>query len=207
MRQEPVASFAEQSLEAGLQATRGEQMFRLLVDGIAAQVSTMSATGELEFVNQQVLDYFGRSFEELQDWRHSNAIHPDDLPRVAATLADCLQTGEPYEHEKRLRRFDGVYHWFRAHGRPARDAQGRIIRWYMVLTDIEERKKAEEKLAEQQKELRQILDLAPQMVAVFGPGRERLYANSVCSPTSERPSRSGSGSPLDLSYTLTMPIV
>jgi len=179
MRQEPVASFAEQSLEAGLQATRGEEMFRLLVDGIAAQVSTMSATGELEFVNQQVLDYFGRSFEELQDWRHSNAIHPDDLPRVAATLADCLQTGHPYEHEKRLRRFDGVYHWFRAHGRPARDAQGRIIRWYMVLTDIEERKKAEEKLAEQQKERRQILDLAPQMVAVFGPGRERLYANSI----------------------------
>ena len=179
MRQEPVASFAEQSLEAGVQAIRGEAMFRLLVDGVAAQVSTMSATGELEFVNQQVLDYFGRSLEELQDWRHSNAIHPDDLPRVTAALAECLQTGQPYEHEKRLRRFDGVYHWFRAHGRPARDAQGRIIRWYVILTDIEERKKAEEKLAEQQKELQQILDLAPQMVAVFGPGRERLYANSV----------------------------
>jgi formate hydrogenlyase transcriptional activator len=156
-----------------------EERFRPLVDGMAAQVSIMTVTGELEFVNRQVLDYFGKSLEELQDWRHTDSIHPEDLPRVAAALAECLQTGRPYEHEKRLRRFDGVYHWFRAHGRPARDAQGRIIRWYIVLTDIEERKKAEEKLAEQQKEFRQILDLAPQMVAVFGPKRERLYANSV----------------------------
>ena len=156
-----------------------EERFRLLVDGIAAQVSTMTVTGELEFVNRQVLDYFGKTLEELQDWRHTDSIHPEDLPRVAAALAECLQTGRPYEHEKRLRRFDGVYHWFRAHGRPARDAQGRIIRWYIVLTDIEERKKAEDKLEEQQEEFRQILDLAPQMVAVFGPRRERLYANSV----------------------------
>ena len=162
------------------QALRGsEERFRLLVDGIAAQVSTMSVTGELEFVNQQVLDYFGKSLEELKGWRQTDSIHPDDLPRMTAELAHSLKTGNPYEQEKRLRRFDGVYHWFRAHGRPARDAQGRIIRWYIVLTDIEERKKAEGKLEEQQKELRQILDLAPQMVAVFGPQRERLYANSV----------------------------
>jgi PAS domain S-box-containing protein len=156
-----------------------EERFRLLVDGVAAQVSIMTVTGELEFVNQQVLDYFGKPLEELQAWRQTDAIHPDDLPHAAAALAHCLQTGQPYEHEKRLRRFDGVYHWFRAHGRPARDAQGRIIWWYMVLTDIEERKKAEEKLEAQQKEFRQILDLAPQMVAVFGPKGERLYANSV----------------------------
>ena len=156
-----------------------EERFRPLVDGLAAQVSIMTVTGELEFVNRQVLDYFGKSLEELQDWRHTDSIHPEDLPRVAAALAECLQTGRPYEHEKRLRRFDGVYHWFRAHGRPARDSEGRIIRWYVVLTDIEERKNAEEKLEEQQKEFRQILDLAPQMVAVLGPKRERLYANSV----------------------------
>src|ERR1700722_5490285 len=156
-----------------------EESFRLLLDGIAAQVSTMTVTGELEFVNQQVLDYFGQPLEKLKGWRHTDAIHPDDRPRVAAALADCLKSGNPYEHEKRLRRFDGVYHWFRAHGRPARDAQGRIVRWYVVLTDIEERKKAEDKLEEQRQELRQMLDLAPQMMAVFGPRRERLYANSV----------------------------
>jgi PAS domain S-box-containing protein len=158
---------------------RSEEKFRLLVDGIAAQVSTMTPAGELEFVNQQVLDYFGKTSEELKDWRSTDSIHPDDLAQVVAAWADCRETGRTYDIEKRLRRFDGVYHWFRARGRPARDAQGRIVRWYLVLTDIEERKRAEEKLEEQQKELRQVLDLAPQMVAVFGPERERLYANSV----------------------------
>jgi PAS domain S-box-containing protein len=158
---------------------RSEEKFRLLVDGIAAQVSTMSTAGELEFVNQQVLDYFGRTSEDLKDWRSADSIHPDDLPAVLAEWRDCQQTGRPYDIEKRIRRFDGMYHWYRARGRAARDAQGRIIRWYMVLSDIEDRKKAEEKLAEQQKEFQQILDLTPQIVAMFGPRQERLYANSV----------------------------
>jgi PAS domain S-box-containing protein len=158
---------------------RSEEKFRLLVDGIAAQVSTMTTAGELEFVNQQVLDYFGKTSEELKDWRSTDSIHPEELPAVLAEWADCQKTGRPYDIEKRIRRFDGIYHWFRARGRPARDAQGRIIRWYMVLSDIEDRKRAEERLEEQQNELRQVLDLAPQLVAVFGPKRERLYANSV----------------------------
>ena len=58
-----------------------EERFRLLVDGIAAQVSTLTPTGELEFVNREVLDYFGKSLEELQAWRSTDSIHPDDLPR------------------------------------------------------------------------------------------------------------------------------
>jgi PAS domain S-box-containing protein len=158
---------------------RSEEKFRALIDGIAAQVCTMTAAGDLEFVNQQMLDYFGKTAEQLKDWRISDAIHPDDLAGVVAAWADCVNTGRPYEIEQRLRRFDGMYRWFRTRGRPRRDMHGRIIRWYQVLTDIEEHKRAEERLEEQQKELQQVLDLAPQMVAVFGPERERLFANSV----------------------------
>ena len=155
-----------------------EEKFKLLVDGIAAQVSTLTPAGELEFVNQQVLDYFGKTWEELRDWRSADSIHPDDLPAVLAELADCLQSGRPYEMEKRLRRADGVYKWFRARGRPARDAQGRIIRWYLVLSDIEDRKRAEQRLEEQQRELQQVLDLVPQLVSVNEePGQRRFFAN------------------------------
>jgi PAS domain S-box-containing protein len=158
---------------------KSEEMLRRLVDGIAAQVSTVTPAGKLEFVNQQVLDYFGKTGEELTGCTPTDGVHPDDLAAVVAARTDCLETGRPYDIEKRLRRFDGVYRWFRARGRPARDAQGRIIRWYVVLTDIEDLKRAEERLEEKQKELQQVLDMAPQLVAVFGPERERLYANSV----------------------------
>jgi formate hydrogenlyase transcriptional activator len=158
---------------------RSEEKFRLLVDSIAALIVTIAADGGLEFANQQTMDYFGKSPEELIGWCTSHASHPDDLERTAAVWADSVKTGHPYEVDQRLRRADGVYRWFRARGRPLRDAQGHIRRWYVVFTDIDESRKTEEKLKEQEKGLRQVLDLAPQMVAVFGPKRERLYANRV----------------------------
>jgi PAS domain S-box-containing protein len=157
---------------------KSEEKFRLVVDGIDAQVAATTADGELEFVNQQCLDYFGKTQEELKGWRTSDALHPDDRSRVVAAWARAVEAGSPYDIEVRHRRFDGVYRWFRVRGRPSRDAHGRTVRWYMVLTDIEEAKKAEAKLAEQEGELRQVLDLAPQLIAVLGPNRERLYANS-----------------------------
>ena len=158
---------------------KSDEKFRLVVDGIGALVVTMTAEGEVQFVNQQTLDYFGKSLEELQGWRTNDAIHPDDFASAASAWANAIETGLPYDVDHRLRAADGVYRWFHAHGRPSRDAQGHITRWYVVVTDIDESKKLEEKLKEQEKELRQVLDLAPQMVAVFGPARERIYANGV----------------------------
>jgi PAS domain S-box-containing protein len=158
---------------------KSEEALRLVVNGIGALITTYTAGGELEFVNQQVLDFFGMTLEELKDWRNNNNIHPDDLDRVAEAWTDSVQTGRPYDDIHRYRRSDGVYRWFRAHGRPSLGGEGRVIRWYVLLTDIDESQRAKQKLEEREKELRQVLDLAPQMVAVFGANRERLYANSV----------------------------
>lgn len=158
---------------------KSEETLRLLVDGVAALLTAMTPEGELEFVNKQAIDYLGKPLEVLRDWRNNTTIHPDDLGRVDARWMDCVRTGRPYDEVHRLRRFDGVYRWFRARGRPSCNSQGRIVRWYVVLTDIDESERAKEKLKEQENELRQVLDLAPQMIAVFGPRRERLYANRV----------------------------
>ena len=157
---------------------KNEEALRLLVNGIGALITTYTADGELEFVNQQVLDFFGKTLEEMKDWRNNDTIHPDDLGRIVARWAHSLATGSPYDDIHRYRRFDGTYRWFSSCGRASRDGAGRVIRWYVLLTDIDDSKKAEEKLAEQEKELRQILDLTPQLVAMLGPNLERLYANS-----------------------------
>src|SRR5258708_20865672 len=62
---------------------------------------------------------------------------------------------------------------------PLRDANGNIVRWYGSSLDIDEHKTAEGKIREQEAELRQIVDLVPQLVSVLGPGGERLYTNRI----------------------------
>jgi PAS domain S-box-containing protein len=158
---------------------KSEETLRLVINGIGALVTTYTADGELDFVNQQVLDFFGMTLEELKDWKNNDYIHPDDRGRIVARWTHSVQTGLPYDDIHRYRQSDGVYRWFRTHGRPSYDSQGHVTRWYVLLTDIDESQKTKQRLEEQEKELRQVLDLAPQMVAVLGPGRERLYANSI----------------------------
>jgi PAS domain S-box-containing protein len=156
---------------------QSEERFRLVVESIPGLVVTKTLEGELEFVNRRAVDYFGRTLEQLKGWRTSDAVHPDDLANAVAVWRDSIEKGISYDVDHRLRRSDGVYRWFHVCGRPLRDAQGLIVRWYALLTDIDDRKKAEQKLEEQEMELRQVLDFTPQVIAVFGPRRERLFTN------------------------------
>jgi PAS domain S-box-containing protein len=122
---------------------QSEMRAHLMVDSIDGQIMTATPKGEVEFVNQQVLDYFGKGLEELKDWRTNDAIHPEDFPRALALWAHSVETGDPYEFDERLRRADGAYRWFRVRGRCVRDPQGHVVRWYVLLTDIDEGKRAE----------------------------------------------------------------
>ena len=124
----------------------GEKSLRLLVDGIGGLVAIMSPDGEVEFINNQGLEYFGKTLEDLKGWTTSDAVHPDDLPRAVADWMHSVKTGEPYDVDNRLRGADGVYRWFHSRGLSLRDADGRIVRWYVLLTDIDERRRTEERL-------------------------------------------------------------
>src|SRR5580693_3016323 len=127
---------------------------RLILHSIPGLVCTMSPTGEVDRFNPQILDYFGKTAEELRGWATSDAVHPDDLPRVVAAFAHSITTGTPYDIEHRCRRADGVYRWFQARALPVRDTGGRITGWYVLLTDIEDRKRAEDAIRASEQELR-----------------------------------------------------
>jgi formate hydrogenlyase transcriptional activator len=156
-----------------------EQNFRLIVNSIPGLVCTLTPSGEIEFVNDQTLEYLGKPLDELKNWALSDAVYRDDLPEVIATLKTSIETGQPSDVELRLRRADGIYRWFLLRRLPQRDNHGPIIRWYTLLTDIEDRKQAEDKIRRSETELRQILNLAPQYVVVLTPDRTRLYANQM----------------------------
>jgi len=133
-----------------------EQSLRLILDGIAGLVAIMSATGEVEAVNRQVLDYFGKSIEQVKGWSTSDAVHPEDLPDVISAWMHSIETVSLYDVDHRLRRADGVYRWFHARGLPLCDAEGRVLRWYVLLTDIDDRKRTEEELRIAQSELARV---------------------------------------------------
>jgi len=121
-----------------------EHNLRLIVDGIPGLVSLLTPAGEVELVNPQLVEYCGRTLEELRLWGTGDTVHAEDLPRVVQVFARSITSGNPYDFETRLRRFDGVYRWFQVRGLPVRDADGRILRWCSLLTDIDERKRAED---------------------------------------------------------------
>jgi PAS domain S-box-containing protein len=123
-----------------------EAQLRLTVDTIPGLVCTMSMAGEVTTLNKQLLDYFGKTSEELQNWRMTDAVHPDDLPRVIAAWDLSIRTGNPYEVEHRCRRSDGVYRWFQVRALPVHDKNDQNAGWYVLLTDIDDRKRAEEQL-------------------------------------------------------------
>ena len=154
-----------------------EETFQLIVETIPGLIAVTTPTGEIEHVNGQVLEYFGRTLEELKNWGSTDVVHPDDLPRFRLAWQQAIETGLPCEGEQRLRRFDGQYRWFQSRGLPLRDVDGRIVRWYHLLTDIDERKRAEERIQASESEYRRIMDAIPQLISALSPDGRVLHQN------------------------------
>ena len=137
------ASQAAVGLQQAWLASEQERASRLIVDNIPGLVALLAADGGVEFVSHQISEYSGSTLEELKRWGTTNIVHPDDLPHVTEVFTRSIASGSPYEIVQRLRRSDGVYRWFQNSGFPLRNANGHIVRWCVLLTDIDDRKRAE----------------------------------------------------------------
>jgi PAS domain S-box-containing protein len=130
-----------------LRAPARERHFRSIADGVHVHAALVTPAGEIEIVNRLAMEYFGATFEELKSRSIVDAVHPDDLPNVIATWRAAVETGRPYDAEARRRRADGAYRWFRMCAFPLCDMEERIVLWYLLETDIDDRKRAEALLA------------------------------------------------------------
>ncbi|MEY9161530.1 AAA family ATPase [Bradyrhizobium japonicum] len=127
-----------------------EQNLRSTIDGIPGLVAIFAPNGDLEAINRQIVEYCGQSLGELKNWATNGTIHPDDLPLLAEVFTKSIAAGIPFGAEARVRRFDGNFRWFEIRSIPVRDASDRIVRWYSLLTDTEDRTQALTRLQQMQ---------------------------------------------------------
>src|SRR5215471_7705910 len=156
-----------------------ELSWRQIVDNIPGLVATMGAMGEVEFLNRQTLKYFGKTNEDLKNWSLIGVVHPDDLPRVIEARTKSIEAGQIYQVEHRCRRADGVYRWFQVRGLPVRNTQNEITAWYLLLTDIDDLKKAEEAVRSNERNLSLLINAIPTFIHVLRPNGSVLYVNQM----------------------------
>ncbi len=150
---------------------------RNVIDTIGALVVCALPDGSVEFVNQSWCEFTGSTLEELTGWGWQTVIHPDDLRMFVDEWNAARAAGRPFENEARVRRADGQYHWFSIRKVPLRDKANQIVRWYGTGHDIEGLKRAEERLRQDELELRKLIDTIPAHVFVIQPDGTPVYAN------------------------------
>src|SRR6202140_5584457 len=136
-----------------------------VIDTVPSFLWTSLPDGSKEYLNKRWYEYTGLSLEEGKGWGWKVVVHPDDLDRLIREWLALVDARKPGELETRIRRYDGEYRWF-------------LIR-IVPHPDIEDRKRAEKKLLEEERELRRITDAIPQTIVVLVEKGHPLYANQA----------------------------
>jgi len=169
---------SQEALRSAFEEVRNsEARLRKIIDTIPTLAWCSLPDGTGIFWNRRWHEYTGLSLEVVRGWGWQEAIHPEDLKEITDKWLGFLASGQPGEVEGRLRRFDGVYRWFLFRAEPLRDESGHIVNWYGTDTDIDDLKCAEAMLRQDERELRQLIDLLPQHVVVMDKDGTLLQAN------------------------------
>jgi formate hydrogenlyase transcriptional activator len=157
-----------------------EEDIRRMTDAIAQTIIILNPNGKAIYANRVALDYTGLSLDEVRaDNFRERVFHPEDIERLRKEGQKGLSGSVPFENEQRARGKDGKYRWFLIQYNPLIDDRGNVTRWYATGTDIEYRKQAEEKLRQDERQLRQLIDCLPQHAVVLGKDGTLLQANKT----------------------------
>ena len=157
----------EEDLLTGALRT-SELELRQMLDLAPQMICVQGSEQERLYANRQALKYFGVTLEEWRESDYWSLVHPDDVDQVKARVERSSSVGTGSELEMRLKAGDGTYRWFMVRYNPLHDDQGRLVRWYSASTDIEDRKKAEDRLQQENVALREEIDEASMFEEIVG---------------------------------------
>jgi len=161
---------ARAALETAFERIKAEETeLRRMTDAVAAYIFVLRPDGTALYANQTALDYTGLTLQDVQrEDQRARIFHSEDLERLREERHAALARGEPFELEQRALGKDGNYRWFLVRYNPLRDDQGHIIRWYATGTDIEDRKRDEEAMRNENLALREQIDQAFMFEEIVG---------------------------------------
>jgi PAS domain S-box-containing protein len=154
-----------------------ENRYRTLADAVPQLMWINTADGRLDFCNQHWERYTGWMPELPVAVTMLEIFHPLDLPAVVATRTQAIQLGLAYEFECRVRRFDGIYRWHLKRVVPIKDGEGQVLQWVGIGIDIDDRKQAEESLAESDRRFRLLAESLPHLIWNLDTAEELRFAN------------------------------
>jgi formate hydrogenlyase transcriptional activator len=165
---------------------RSERELRQILDLAPQLIAVFGPRRERLYLNRMSLDYFGFTLDEWCAGTVPGAeIHPDDTERLRSQWDRAISNGSAFEIDVRFRRNDGFYRWFLIRCNPVRDNQGNVLRWHAACTDLEERKRAEDRLQRENSALREELNQASMFEEIVGssePLRKVLSQVSKVAP-------------------------
>jgi formate hydrogenlyase transcriptional activator len=166
--------------QAFLEIRASEQELRGILDAIRQTIVVLSPDGTVLYANRYILEYTGLTIEQLTAPR-TRFVQPEDVTPLQEDRRRGLSRGVPFELEYRVRRKDGQYRWSLIRYQPLCDEQGRILRWYATGTDIDDRKRAEERVRNENLALREEIDRAPMYEEIVGssPALHRVLAQAA----------------------------
>jgi PAS domain S-box-containing protein len=147
---------------------KSEEELRQMLDLAPQMVGVLGPKRERLYANRVALVYYGVGLDEWRQRSFDCEAHPDDYDRVKALVDRSLSHADAFESEMRLRQGDGTYRWFLVRYNPLRDDQGQLIRWYLACTEIDDRKRAEERLQQENVALREEVDKASMFEEIVG---------------------------------------
>jgi PAS domain S-box-containing protein len=147
---------------------KGEKELRQVLDLTPQVVTVYGPSRERMYANRVALAYFGMSLDEWCRLKMGADTHPEDSERIKVSLENALSGGFAFELETRLRKSDGSYRWFLARGNPLLDDRGQVTRWYLASTDIDDRKRSEERLQQENVALREEIDKTSMFEEIVG---------------------------------------
>ena len=138
---------AERALRASeSRLQESERALVLMLDTIPAMAWSTAPDGMAEVFNKNMLDYLGRTRENMKGLGFLSVFHPDDVDRMVTEWHAMMASKQGGEVEGRVRRADGEYRWVICRCNPLLNEDGDVVRWYGVNIDIQDRKHAENAL-------------------------------------------------------------